>query len=256
MNDVVTNMSNISLIDFDIILNNGGTNGNRVDGKLGKNTKLNQLSKIRNSADQNDDVLQSLIYRFKFTNEFMVELHNFSKIHQYDDRKDFKEAWGQWVDENSELINDESNKLEALGYNGDVIDKMFKSARYYFRKKSDVKHEPVKRRHYIKLSKELLVLIDKHIVDNIYNEDYQPKTGFALFCEENSEQIKVETLKIAEQDVTDKHLIQEKLKKTYKNRYFILTNKQKKPNDIKKCNQDTINIQELQNKNTPNQETS
>ena len=30
------------------------------------------------------------IYRYKFTNEFIVELYNFSKIHQYDHRKDFK----------------------------------------------------------------------------------------------------------------------------------------------------------------------
>jgi hypothetical protein len=236
MNTTVADLSNIHLIDFDVILNNR-TNCDRVDEKLGKNIKLNQHTKIRSSVDQGNDTLQSLIYRFKFTKEFMDQLYNFSKIHQYDDRKDFKEAWDIWVDENNELINDESNRLDILGYNGDIIDKMFKSARYYFRKKSDIKQEPVKRRQYIKLSKELIMLIDKHIVDNIYNEDYQPKIGFTLFCENNNEQIKEETIKIVEQGVTDKHLIQDKLKKTYKNRYFVLTNKQKKTNDIKKCNE-------------------
>lgn len=252
MNTNVTNFDNIHLVDFDTILNNNGTNDNGSDGKLGRNTKLSQHNKIRSSEKQDDVILQSLIYRFKFTKEFMDELFNFSKIHQYDDRKDFKEAWTIWVDENSELINTESNRLDLLGYDGDVIDKMFKSARYYFRKKSDVKQEPIKRRQYIKLSKEVIMLVDKHIIDNIYNEDYQPKVGFALFCDENSEKIKEETLKIVEQGITDKQLIQDKLKKTYKNRYFILTTKPKKPDDIKKCNKN--NMQELQE--MPNQETS
>jgi hypothetical protein len=40
------------------------------------------------------------IYRFKFTEEFMEYLHNFSKIHQYDERKDFKEAWNIWIETN------------------------------------------------------------------------------------------------------------------------------------------------------------
>lgn len=243
-NDIHT--ANIQLVDFDTILNNGGTNDVRSMDNFGRNKNISQhniRTKLRISNEQ-DTTLQSLIYRFKFTKEFMDELFNFSKIHQYDDRKDFKEAWTIWVEDNNEIIDDEINRLDLLGYGGDVIDKMFKSARYYFRKKSDVKHEPAKRRHYIKLSKELLLGIDKHIVTNIYNIDYQPKIGFALFCEEYGEKIKEETLKIEQQGVSDKYLIQDKIKKTYKNRYFILTNKQKKPLEIIKsetCNSDEPN---------------
>ena len=37
------------------------------------------------------------IYRYKFTEHFMEELYEFSKIHQYDARKDFKEAWKIWI---------------------------------------------------------------------------------------------------------------------------------------------------------------
>ena len=32
-------------------------------------------------------------YRFKFSVEFSELLNNFAKIHQYDERKDFKEEW-------------------------------------------------------------------------------------------------------------------------------------------------------------------
>ena len=82
----------------------------------------------------------STIYRYKFTEDFMNELFNFSKIHQYDDRKDFKEAWELWLVDNEDILS------EAV-------------------------------------------------------------------------------LKIMEQNVDDDELIRDKIKKTYKNRYFILTNK-------------------------------
>ena len=86
--------------------------------------------------DYNDEYkLDHKIFRFKFTDEFMEDLYKFSKIHQYDHRKEFKEAWLLWIDDNAELVSDEIERLTRLNYEGDVIDKMFKSARYYFRKK-------------------------------------------------------------------------------------------------------------------------
>ena len=62
---------------------------------------------------------------------------------------------------------------------------------------------------------------------NMFNEDYQPKTGFILFCKSN-EAILIETLaNVIEQGITDSEVIQDKIKKTYKNRYFILTQNNK-----------------------------
>ena len=69
---------------------------------------------------------QYAIFRFKFTEDFMKELFKFSKIHQYDERKDFKEAWNIWIDENSELVDSEMQRLIMLRYAGDIINKMFK----------------------------------------------------------------------------------------------------------------------------------
>ena len=112
----------------------------------------------------------------------MEELYEFSKIQQYDERKDFKEAWKIWIEENEDIINQETLRLDNLGYKGNVIDKMFKSARYYFRNKSTDKKEPKQRRQYISVTRELLNAMDNHIEKNMFNEDYQPKTGFILFC--------------------------------------------------------------------------
>jgi len=169
--------------------------------------------------------LPVIIYRFKFTEEFMVELYKFSKIHQYDDRKDFKEAWKVWTEDNNDIIDDEITRLLYLGYEGDVLNKMFKSARYYFRKKSTEKKEPRQRRQYISVNKELLDAMDSHIEDNMYNDTYQPKIGFIEFCKDNETLLKETISKIMEQGVKDTELIEDKIKKTYKNRYFMNTNK-------------------------------
>jgi hypothetical protein len=161
------------------------------------------------------------IFRFKFTPEFMDELFQFSKVHQYDERKDFKEAWIQWVDDNKNLIELEIDRLTNLGYDGDILDKMFKSARYYFRKKSNEKKEPKQRRQYIGVSKELLELMDMHIEENIENPDYQPKNGFIEFCKDNETVLKNIISNMIEKGLDDRQEIQEKIKKTYKNRYFM-----------------------------------
>jgi hypothetical protein len=165
------------------------------------------------------------IFRFKFTEAFMEDLYKFSKIHQYDHRKDFKEAWTKWIEENDDIIDEEVKRLLDLGYDGDILDKMFKSARYYFRKKSPVASEPKQRRPYISVSHELLEAMDTHIKTNIGLPEYQPKRGFISFYEENNSLIVQTFRSFYEQNIKDSEFIQLKLKKTYKNRYFMIISK-------------------------------
>jgi len=187
---------------------------------------------LRDEENKNDTVeekntkINAPIFRFKFTEEFMEDLYKFAKIHQYDHRKDFKEAWTIWLEENEDIVQEEADRMHYLRYEGDVLDKMFKSARYYFRKKSPVKVEPKQRRQYISVSHELLEAMDMHIRTNIYSNDYQPKTGFIDFYEANKRLIMQTFRSFFEQNIKDSEFIQTKLKKTYKNRYFMLTNKE------------------------------
>jgi hypothetical protein len=212
-------VQNSSVINIDTILSN-----NRSYEINGENINYDEE---RINREEKDNELPILIYRFKFTEVFMEQLYNFSKIHQYDERKDFKEAWKTWTEENETIIDEEMRRLLNLGYDGDVLDKMFKSARYYFRKKSTEKKEPKQRRQYISVNRELLDAMDKHIEENIYNTDYQPKTGFIKFCNDNEKILKETISKIFEQGIKESQIIEDKIKKTYKNRYFMLTNKSK-----------------------------
>ena len=183
---------------------------------------------VNNNTTTLDNTIKPVntIYRYKFRDEFVGELYKFSKIHQYDHRKDFKEAWQLWIEDNDNLVTDEIRILSSSGYDGDILDKMFKSARYYFRKKSTEKKEPVKRRKYCGLSKDVLDAMDKHIASNITNDDYKPSTGFESFCVIHSELLKDESTRLISNGFNkDSIEIHEKLKKTYKNRYFMFISK-------------------------------
>ena len=181
-----------------------------------------RVNTLGNTSSINQENIS--IYRYKFRQEFMDEIYQFAKIHQYDERKDFKEAWEVWMETNSELINSEVNRLTTLNYQGDIIDKMFKSARYYFRKKGTVKKEPVQRSNYVAVNKELLDAMDQHIITNITKKEYKPSEGFVDFCNTNVELLKEEVTRLFEEEGVQKDakVVEKKMKKTYKNRYFII----------------------------------
>lgn len=223
-------VSNNPFITIDTFLDSCRTDHDISNLPLEPDNSEFRRDETTNSKETSDTLLPTVIYRFKFTEDFMEELYNFSKIHQYDERKDFKEAWKLWTEENQEIIDNEIIRLNNLGYpkEGDIMDKMFKSARYYFRKKSTEKTIPKQRRQYISVTRELLNSMDRHIEENIFNVDYQPKTGFVSFCKSNETILKECIAKIFEQGVKDANLIEDKIKKTYKNRYFMLTQNKNK----------------------------
>lgn len=214
--------NNNSTIDFtnndiDIIR----TSDSRFDTL--SNTERNENN--NNKIDKSKNNVNVNIFRYKFTDDFTGELFKFSKIHQYDHRKDFKEAWNIWTEDNDDIVSEEVRRLTNLGYDGDILDKMFKSARYYFRKKSTEKKEPLKRRDYIAIQRDLLDAMDDHIKSNISGDDYKPSDGFDEFCKANIDLLKEEVNILCRNGFTNSVEIKNKIKKTYKNRYFLIISK-------------------------------
>jgi hypothetical protein len=194
---------------------------NSVDIDIMNDIKLKDSVSNIEKIDNNIDIG---IYRYKFSNKFTEELFKFAKTHQYDHRKDFKDSWKNWMDDNNDLVDEEVRRLYNLGYNGDVIDKMYKSSRYYFRKKSTEKKEPSKRRVYVGNHKELLETMDEHIKSNI-SKDFKPSLGFDDYCKKNFDILKEEVNLLYKSGYTDSNEIKLKIKKTYKNRYFLTISK-------------------------------
>jgi hypothetical protein len=200
------------------------------------------------------------VFRYNFDEGFMDELTAFAKVHEHDSRLDFKDAWKTWMTENKELVDAETDRLVQLGFAGDVADKMFKSVRYYFRKKSLVPSVQPVRKTYDTLHKPVLVAMDDQIRTQIKINVIEtkpdadgnvpsavstisPAEGFANFCDEHQLIIldAIRSLHAAcacDADIYDGHGdnilppvasqfnrenmvgYMNKLKKTYKNRFY------------------------------------
>jgi hypothetical protein len=225
------------------------------------------------------------VLRFEFSSTMIELTKAFTEVHRYDDRKTYKEAWTAWLahDEIAAVLANEVERLSALGYKGDVADKLFKSGRYYFRTREPTvqrsslwPHTPpsVAQRHgtstqrlgtqrlcraltpndangarrgsgnlgsprkYVLLNRDLLSAMDDHIACGLRQQsDFRPASGFAEFCKLNADSdsyrsaYRSEVTRLSEimpKAVRDKadsdKAVGDKIKKTYKNRYYMVAN--------------------------------
>ena len=145
------------------------------------------------------------VYRYKFSNEFMVELTNFATIHRHDPH--FKESWEAWVKKNNVLVDIEFRRLVLLGYVGNMAVKMYKSVRYYYKNKPAVPVPPKKRKKYNRLSADILQRIDRDIALRIGKKPSVAFTEFLKIQESSNEKM-------------FDGIPEKTLKKTYKNRFY------------------------------------
>ena len=198
--------------------------------------------------------------RFEFSGAIIEQVTAFANVHRYDDRKTYKEAWIAWLahDEIAALLTAEITRLTDLGYKGDVADKLFKSGRYYFRGKQTQTQTQTQtparakaRARYVTVNRSLLDVMDEHIERGVRSNDaYTPASGFSDFCNAHADDttLKTEVASLFERYTTTINTstseaseaseatkaseaskatkatktIREKLKKTYKNRYFMM----------------------------------
>lgn len=192
-------------------------------------------SSITRDLDQNI-VLQQ--HHFKYSDAFAEMLANFATAHLETRNKEFKAAWKEWIGTNATLIEREVAIMKTAGYQGSVEEKMYFSARYYYRKKAIREQtEPPEdqkspRKKYECIDKDILVQMNEHIISQInYREsannpevtnddcnvsngsiisNMRPSTAFTHYCEKYGF------------DCQDAHI-----KKTYKNLYWRISKKTK-----------------------------
>lgn len=114
-------------------------------------------------------------HHFDYSEDFAERLSTFAKAHLDNNSKAFKTAWLLWKDANSDRIQNETMRMKDAGYEGNVEDKMYFSARYYYRKKAireeeypteDEKKTP--RKKYVSMDKMILKQMNDHILSHIY----------------------------------------------------------------------------------------
>ena len=159
------------------------------------------------------------IYRYTFTEKFQKKLIDFTSIHKFDDATIFREYWDEWLIINNNEVLAEIRTLQNKGYTGDAKSKMYKSVRYYYKDKTDKKTEPKKRRVYISLERDILDAMDNHIDKN---KTMKPAAAYiAFYNNDNNKTLLTKTLNNIINSGLDKADADFKLKKTYKNRFFL-----------------------------------
>lgn len=216
----MTSLFNENFID----IHDNTTFNDKNDEKV-VNTDFDFKSVKKDSSEKD-----SKVYRFKFSSTIVSLLSEFSKIHQHDSRDDYKDAWENWCSINNDDISEEKKRLETLGYQQNINISMYRSARYYYRTKSTAKTVEKKRRVYVPMNKTFLQVMDDHLYkyDNLKkwrkdtDQPMKPSICYDNFCEEYASKISEETNRLISCGI-NKEDVEGKLKKTYKNRYFIYT---------------------------------
>jgi hypothetical protein len=120
-----------------------------------------------------------------FSEDFSHILHTFSKEHSKETLKIFKQSWQTWIKipEIEAKIREEIARIEAnhfVGTEEDIIEKMYISARFYYRKKEkrqrkiqekakedQDQEDNHKKKPYIGFSQEFIQLMDNEIKNMI-----------------------------------------------------------------------------------------
>lgn len=190
----------------------------------------NQQVNISNTGtnDQSSTASQNGIYRFKFGERLIGLIEAFAVIHKNDSKDVFKENWEAFLKENDEAIKEEELELSRKGYNGNINEKMYKSARYYFRLKTS---KPIQtRRNYVGLNRSLINTMDDFIRQkqalNIRNNEivFKPSNGYTEFAQRYSSILQKEIGELNKHQLGPEES-NIKIKKTFKNRYFQIIKK-------------------------------
>lgn len=194
--------------------------------------KTKRGRKSNMSIPDSNQKISLKLHHFNYSDNFATQLATFAKAHLEDNSKVFKSEWHKWKDVNAILIQHEISKIKLDGYPGNVEDKMYFSARYYYRKKAirakpdlPKQEKPIRpRKKYELFDKNELSQMNAHILSQIYNaindggdnsiDNLTPSKSFANYCEQHS------------------GFECERTKKTYKNLYWRISKKCRENSNI------------------------
>ena len=172
--------------------------------------------------ENSTDNVQSQVFRFKFNSELTDKIDYFSKLHQHDERTTYKEEWKKWTEtpEMLDIMMSESERLYRLGYTENINNKMYRSSRYYFRKKKDeVKERATFVRSSYNVSKDFITLMKNYIENEKLSINFSPKTAYINFIDINKDNYETEIQNLTTNGFSNQDAII-KIKKTFKNQHY------------------------------------
>ena len=169
------------------------------------------------------------IYNFKLSKGIKKELNKFAEENKHLEKYIFDYKWNRWLRNNKIMLDNENEMLKSKGYDKNLYDKLYFSVRYYYVKKAKEKemekeNGKVKvKLKYVPMTLELRDLIEKHLREHI---NVQPKLSFETFLQNETKKNKYnEMMNILLYNEYSEKDAMKRIKKAYKNRYFILIKK-------------------------------
>ena len=159
-------------------------------------------------------------FRFNVSPEMYKLLESFNNKNKDKSRKEYSQEWEKFIESNNDIIQTEERRLANLGFEGNIQKKLFTSVKYYIGKKTAAK-EPKERRQYVHIDKSILNKMNDHINTNKETPGFKPSRGYTEFCEMYESDLIIEKTRLQTFDLNIED-VELKIKKTYKNRYFIL----------------------------------
>jgi len=188
-----------------------------------------------------------------FSEDFSKMLHSFSKEHCAETLKQFRQSWQMWVSthEIKQKIKLEIYKMRTnnfMGTDDEITQKIYTSARFYYRKKEKREKKEQKeqkeqkesedqsktKKPYIGFSQEFIQLMDNEIKNKILGTAEQDtiiklnqRTAFNQFTQTHIDKIDEELglLKQKYDELFENFIakdIANKLKKAYQNRFYSI----------------------------------
>jgi hypothetical protein len=171
-------------------------------------------------------------YRFKFNRDLLNSIKEFSKMHSENNGDEFLEAFQDWKITNNQVIKNEEQRIIDLGFKGNIEEKIYRSARYYFKNKKNnickLKQKTIKT-NYIPRNNKFFTMMIEYIQRN----PIKASLLFKKFINETDETISIEIKKefcrLRSFELTEEECLQ-KLKKGFNNAYYKIKKQLNKQN--------------------------
>lgn len=168
-------------------------------------------------------------YRFKFNKELLDSIREFSKLHSNDNCDDFLDAFHLWKRVNNEIISLEEKRILDLGFNGNIEEKIYKSARYYFKNKKNTTYKLNKqlKTNYIPRNPVFFKMMETYINKNpikasLLYKEFINETDTHILSEINTEIVRLKTFELNQTECL------QKIKKMFNNAYYKIKKQLKK----------------------------
>lgn len=177
-------------------------------------------------------IIQS--FRHDFSGAMKANLEQFTQAHYNEPRKQYQQSWNKWTQTHQQIFIEECGALHKQGFEGDPMDKLYKSARYYFRKKNlgtlasqrETCNQEEKERTYIRIPRKITESMVTFIKQSLENSvqgtklELSQQNAFCDYVTQHKDLIFTSLVKQRQEKGSLEENMDKRLKKAFRNKFY------------------------------------